>query len=220
MRTNYIGHDLAYQRRRAAGEIGWGSAEDLAEHFASLEKVLARPEFPRAGRLLELGCGAGNVTIWFGAKGYSVSGVDIAPTAIAWARDNAAAAGIAADFAVGDVVTLAGNDELDVVVDGHCFHCIIGADRGAFLANAFRLLKPGGAFCLHTMCGDPTNDAIREQFDPATRCLMRGDLATRYLGLPEAIIDEVLAAGFRIIFREVEIHPAADQSMLLLLAVK
>lgn len=34
-------------------------------------------------------------------------------------------------------------EQFDFILDGFCLHCIIGEDRPVFLANAFRLLKPG-----------------------------------------------------------------------------
>ena len=218
MRTDYPSHDLAYQRKRAEGGIGWGTEADFAEHRASLAKVLGRVP---AGKLLELGCGAGNVALELAAKGFAVEGIDIAPTAIAWARENAARAKVSALFQVGSVLELPYADErFDFVLDGHCLHCIIGDDRLRFLAEARRVLRPGGAFCVHSMCGEPC-EGLLAQFDQRTRCLVREGIASRYLGLPGVLAGEVEAAGFRLEHLELE-RPAngEDQPMLLILAIR
>lgn len=84
------------------------------------------------------------------------------------------------------------------------------------------MLKPGGAFCVHSMCGEPTSESIRAQFDPISRCLMRSNgVASRYLGLPEVLTKEVEGAGFNL--EHVEVESAAtleDQVMLLILALR
>lgn len=221
MRTNYVGHDLAYQQRRAEGAIGWDDAKDLAEHVATIEHLFAIGSIRRGGKLLELGCGAGNVSLHLASEGFEVQGVDIAPSAIAWARDRAVAARLVAEFHVGDVLDLApfADAEFDVVVDGHCLHCIIGDDRARFFASARRVLKPGGWLTIHTMCGDPTNDIVRDQFDPDSRCLVRDGIARRYLGTVEDIEREVGAGGFRIAHSEVVVPSESDDQPMLLLLV-
>ena len=87
MRTNYIGHDHAYQNRRNDPNYeGWSSgyAEDW---LYSWQPMIQKAAFPKQGKLLELGCGAGNLSIRFVQAGYEVVGVDIAPNAIAWANE-------------------------------------------------------------------------------------------------------------------------------------
>lgn len=51
-----------------------------------------------AGRVLDVGCGAGEHTILLAAAGYDVLGVDGAPTAVEQARRNAADRGVDARF--------------------------------------------------------------------------------------------------------------------------
>ncbi len=86
VKTDYIAHDREYLRRRAKGDIGWNDAETIADNLAILTEAFAAPHFPRSGRLLEMGCGAGDMALGLAALGYDVSGVDIAPAAVAWAR--------------------------------------------------------------------------------------------------------------------------------------
>jgi SAM-dependent methyltransferase len=198
-RTDYGDHDRAYKLFREQGQVGWGDAATIADTLAGFERALAHETIPRAGRVLELGCGAGDVSLMLAARGYEATGVDISETAIDWARQKAAERGLAADFRVGSVLDLPGlpDSHFDLVVDGHCLHCIIGEDRARFLAEARRVLRCDGILHVNTMCGEPRGGFARDAFDEGTRCVMRPNgIALRYLGLPESIVDEVLAAGF------------------------
>ena len=174
MKTHYIGHDDAYKNRKANGFIGWGEDADNYKSIISyVNDAIKNHNIPKRGKLLELGCGAGNISFILAKLGFQISGIDIAPTAITWAQELAERHQIQADFRVGDVVNLNGYsaDSFDVLLDGHCLHCIIGDDRAKFLSNSFRVLKPGGFFITETMCGDYTGEfGNNEHFDPETRC--------------------------------------------------
>ena len=218
MRAYYAGHDKEYAKRRAAGNIGWDTAEDLHSALTDLNLLLASDAAPKHGKLLELGCGAGDQSLWLAAQGYEVSGVDIAPNAIAWANEKAVERGLRADFRVGDVLDLEGFDDasFNVVLDGHCFHCIIGEDRARFLATAHRMLAPNGVFLVATMCGDPIPEDALAKFDPVSRCTVSGDIATRYFGKPESLLAEIRAAGFETLFASVQASEGPDDQDILL----
>ena len=190
MRTNYVGHDATYQRYRSEGAVGWDQTDAAyREHESALDGVLGAGLAPKTGRLIELGCGAGNITVWLSARGYDVLGVDISPTAVQWATERARAEGLSARFLVGDVLDLTQVEDgaFDLVLDGHCLHCIIGPDRPRFFASAHRLLAAGGYLLVDTMCGPVTDTTVFEGYDPISRCTLHGDLATRYVGDPEEI---------------------------------
>jgi SAM-dependent methyltransferase len=221
MRTDYFGHDAMYRRYRSQGAVGWDQTDAAyRERASALDRILGAGFAPKTGRLLELGCGAGNITLWLGARGYDALGVDISPAAIQWANERALAEGSRAGFLVGDVLELTQLEEgaFDLVLDGHCLHCIIGPDRPRFFASAHRLLAAGGYLLVDTMCGPVTDTTVFEGYDPASRCTLHGDLATRYLGEPEELLNEVASGGFRIL--RSEIVPAEAQSNLIVEAVK
>lgn len=201
-RTDYAGHDRAYRQRKADGKPGWSSEEAIATVRRLFEEDARAYHIPRQGSVLELGCGDGANALWLADMGYEVFGVDIAPFAIEWAHEKARARNLNIDFRVGDVLNLAdyADNAFDIVLDGHCFHCIIGKDRQLFLAAALRVLKPNGIFYVNTMCGEVTDDEWLQCFDPLARCLIyQGDLAARYIGLAEDIVEEVRNAGFQIL---------------------
>ena len=219
MKTDYVAHDRQYQKRRAAGKLGWADAEVLAANNVKLGATLAADYYPKSGRVLELGCGAGDLSLELAARGYTVSGVDIAPAAIEWAQDKARERGLTADFQVGSVLDLANyaDNTFDLVLDGYCLHCIIGEDRLKFYAAAKRVLKPGGLLHINTMWADALLDnGHLNGYDPATRCQIWDGIALRYFVLPEELRAEIVAAGFEIVHSEVRPRPHENHSAMML----
>ena len=82
-------HEEKYQTAKAAGLPGWGGAERISKLSQCIEeRFFSYTEAPRNGNLLELGCGAGNLSIELAKKGFNVHGVDFSETAITWAKAN------------------------------------------------------------------------------------------------------------------------------------
>lgn len=104
------------------------------------------------GRVLDPGCGAGEHTILLHELGYSVLGIDLSSSAVAYARRNAAAREAPdARFEVVDVLDPdAFNAErlgvFDTVLDSALFH-VFGTDpdaRAMYVAGLHRVCRPGG----------------------------------------------------------------------------
>ncbi|MCM6773727.1 class I SAM-dependent methyltransferase [Nocardia sp. CDC159] len=110
------------------------------------------------GRVLDPGCGAGEHTIALTRLGYDVLGVDLAPSAIAYARRNAEAKGVpGARFEVADAVRIGADPEyaarfglFDTVVDSALFHIFLDdpGTRAAYVRSLHTLLRPGGVLHL------------------------------------------------------------------------
>ena len=84
------------------------------------------------GRLLDSGCGTGENTLMAAAHGADALGVDVAPHAIAQARQKAAERGSAARFEVADVLDLGQLGlTFDTVVDSGVFHVFHVFDDGS-----------------------------------------------------------------------------------------
>jgi ubiquinone/menaquinone biosynthesis C-methylase UbiE len=218
-RTDYTTHDGEYRRRRAGGRPGWNTPDVLAEQLALLEEVFAADHFPQSGRLLELGCGAGDRTLWAARRGYEVYGLDISPFAIGWAREKLESAGLSAHLEIGDVCDLSrfARAEFDIVLDGHCLHCIVGEDRPVVLREVRRVLNCEGVLHVASMCGDPSDPELIHRFDPVSRCLISNDVAVRYLGTPDSIERELIATGFSVINQRVLPRRHAEELDLLLI---
>jgi len=224
-KTNYPSHDRKYRQFKKEGRAGWNTADGYEKDMPFWQDIFAHDCIPKSGKLLELGCGAGNLTVWLAGLGYNVCGTDIAPTAIIWARERANKAGVQADFQVGSVLDLEDykDNTFDIVLDGRCFHCIIGDDRALFLASAYRVLKPNKLFIISSMCG--TIEYFKWQkkvdYDPVSRCTISKGIATRYIGLVDDIINEVKTQGFKILDWWVKPHSdEGDIDNLVVLAEK
>lgn len=105
-----------------------------------------------AGRVLDVGCGTGDLAIWLAARGSLVTGVDFLPGPLASARAKAAAAGVAVNFLEMDALAVGEIPErFDAVVDCGLFHTFDDAGRSAYVAALARLLEPGARVFLLCM---------------------------------------------------------------------
>jgi SAM-dependent methyltransferase len=105
-------------------------------------------DLPAAGRAVDLGCGPGRNALHLAARGWTVDAVDLSPTAIAWAAERAAAAGIDVRLVTGDAFTVDLPGPYDLVVDSGCFHHLPPHRRISYLALLERVLAPGGLLSL------------------------------------------------------------------------
>ena len=225
MKTNYLGiHEERYKKLKKTGAPGWGGDANeriVQKKLRKVSNALQRESLNEFGKLLELGCGDGSVTLPLAQRGFKVYGIDISPTAISWAQENAQAQDLQADFRVGNVVNLPYTEGFfDLAIDADCSHCVIGEDRKAFFSGVIRVLKCGGYFILMSLCGDPIEEVMKRDFDPITRYIVRDGVAGRYYGLPEGILGEMGAVGFHIIRWEVKQDPTTNQEELSVVARK
>ena len=170
--------------------------------MAVAQGFLARKRAKPGDKVLFLGCGAGHTLLALARRGFDVSGIDISAEAIAWAREKAAEAGLAAVLSVGDVVTLDRypDSSFRFILDDYCLQCVIGGERGVCFANVFRILEPGGAFLAGTDCTSQQNIASSDEpeFDGPSRCLYRDGVRYSCLTFQGELEDELASAGFRI----------------------
>jgi arsenite methyltransferase len=150
--------------------------------------------------VLDLGSGAGaDVLISarrVGPSGRAI-GLDMTDEMLALARANAAAAGVAnAEFLKGYLEAIPLPDaSVDVVIS----NCVINlaADKRVVLAEAARVLRPGGRFAVSDVIADPDmDDATRADMQQWTGCVAGA--------LTEAEFRDALAAAG---LGDVEIRP-------------
>ncbi len=97
------------------------------------------------GRLLDAGCGTGENALLAASRGADVTGIDVAPTAIARARAKASERGLTARFEVADALDL-GRLSLtaDTVIDSGVFHVFGDEDRTRYVASLAAVLRSAG----------------------------------------------------------------------------
>lgn len=99
-------------------------------------------------KAIDLGCGAGNYAIYLSGKGFDVTGVDISPTAIKLAEENAKKKEVKSSFIVADVLGDLNEvkETFDFAYDWEVLHHIFPEKRKIYLKNVYRLLKAGGKY--------------------------------------------------------------------------
>jgi SAM-dependent methyltransferase len=102
------------------------------------------------GQALDIGTGPGHDAVFLIQKGFNVIGIDISPTAVKLARENASNAGLFGFFQEGDIRQIPVEDHfIDFANDRGCFHVLDSNDRPAAIAEIYRVLKPRGLYLLH-----------------------------------------------------------------------
>ncbi|ORB30869.1 SAM-dependent methyltransferase [Mycolicibacterium parafortuitum] len=99
--------------------------------------------------VLDAGCGHAELSLALAADGYTVTGVDISPTAVQAATTAAAERGLSerAGFVAADVTALTGFDgRFATIVDSTLFHSIPVEARDPYLQSMHRAAAPGAGY--------------------------------------------------------------------------
>lgn len=175
-RKAYEAHEAVYQRLARDGKKSWSEARPCpapavagveAHDARFFEDVLSQAWAPRQGLVVEFGCGTAPMLRWFCERGFRGIGLEISKTAAAMAHEQAA--GLDAEIRYADVCNegLILEERADVVIDGHCLHCLTRQeDRERMLRNVVDALKPSGKFVLLSMCGPVDRQGFKELYAP------------------------------------------------------
>jgi SAM-dependent methyltransferase len=122
-------------------------------------------------RVLEIGCGGGEVCVRLALAGHRVFGLDINRASIRAAQHHAAAANAAsrARFIIGDALQLLPFARFDVIVLVRVLTCFPApAEWQRLLDGVRRSLAPRGIVYIHDFAFDASNDAYRQRYAEAS----------------------------------------------------
>jgi SAM-dependent methyltransferase len=117
---------------------GWDVGRPCSHLAKAVENKIFRP-----GRAIVFGCGSGTNAIYLASKGFEVTGVDVAPTALTIAAEKAQKAGVEVDWMLADVVTLPKLPPYDLIFDRGCYHHICQYDSPGYVESLRRLSRTG-----------------------------------------------------------------------------
>ncbi len=135
-----------------------------------LVAAVRRRWIPSGSRVLDVGCGSGSNVLWLAKRGYRASGVDIAPTVVAIARERVRQAGVAAELRVANATALPfASGAFGAVIDSGCFHSLPRRSRDRYAQEVYRVLRPHSPFLLtwiprevRTRTGPPHRPSLAE----------------------------------------------------------
>jgi SAM-dependent methyltransferase len=132
--------DSAYRRTNMPG---WDVGRPARELRAIVEDGTIKP-----GKALVLGCGTGTNAVYLAGKGFEVTGVDVAPTALALAEELAAKNKVRVRWLVADVVSLPDIGSFDFIFDRGCYHHVQLYDAAGFVRSIDSRTTAGAHFLL------------------------------------------------------------------------
>jgi SAM-dependent methyltransferase len=124
------------------GPPPWNIGEPQPELAALIEAGMFRSD------VLDAGCGFAELSLELAARGYTVVGIDLTPTAIAAATNAAAERGLSnASFVRADITSFTGYDgRFNTVVDSTLFHSLPVEGRDGYLSSVHRAAAPGASY--------------------------------------------------------------------------
>lgn len=131
-----------WEQRYKTGDMPWEKGEPSP---GVVDFVVNNPDLKR-GTVLVPGCGTGHDARVWARAGFTVTGLDIAPSAVKLAHERTAAANLQASFALGDFLRDTPTEQFDYIFEHTCFCAIQPAERDLYLQAVQRWLKPGGNY--------------------------------------------------------------------------
>ncbi|UCE09123.1 MAG: class I SAM-dependent methyltransferase [Candidatus Thorarchaeota archaeon] len=127
-----------------ANEAPW----DVCHPQRAIVELVKRREII-GNRVLDVGCGAGENSIYLAEQGFSVLGIDFTPEAVEIARRRAEKHDVYVEFFLGDVFELEeyfGEGEFESVVDSALYHTVSIEDVPRYIRQISTVLLGGGGY--------------------------------------------------------------------------
>ncbi|MBE9137528.1 methyltransferase domain-containing protein [Nodosilinea sp. LEGE 07088] len=162
----------AWEQRYQAGTPRW----DLGQPAPAFQTLLASAYAPRVGSALVLGAGRGHDAIFFAQRGFEVTAVDFAPSAIQALEAQTQAQNLNLRLLERDIFDLVPEfaGQFAYAIEHTCFCAIAPSLRPAYVDLVANLLTPGGellaVFFTHRRSGGPpfgtTPAEVHQLFEP------------------------------------------------------
>jgi SAM-dependent methyltransferase len=130
-------------RYRGDGRPAWDIGRPSSELKKAVEEGTLKP-----CRAVVLGCGTGTNAVYLAAKGFDVTGIDIAPTALSRAREKARKAGVKVRFLLADVLAPPELGPFELIYDRGCYHGVRRQNAAGYVKTVQRLTGPGSRILL------------------------------------------------------------------------
>ena len=157
---------------RSARMPGWDAGRVANELKKAVEGGTIRP-----GRALVLGCGSGTNAIYLAGKGFDVTGLDVAPTALTVARRKADKAGARVRWIVADAAAAPELKPFDFLFDRGCYHHVRGQNAAGYVKMVSELTRPGGRLLLLAF---RATKGSRASVTRITESQLRGDFSAAF----------------------------------------
>ena len=142
--TEVMNWDSVY---RGDGEFDGPPPWNIGEPQPELATLWREGRF--RSEVLDAGCGHAELSLALAADGYTVTGINISPTAVAAATEAAASCGLSdrATFVAADITSFTGLDgRFSTIVDSTLFHSLPIESRDGYLQSVHHAAAPGAAF--------------------------------------------------------------------------
>jgi SAM-dependent methyltransferase len=136
-------------------------AWDAGRPSGELQRVVEKG-IVRACRAVELGCGTGTDAIYLASKGFEVTAIDIAPTALVQGKKKAEKAGVEVHWLLADVLAAPSLEPFDFIFDRGCYHEVRFYGTNSYIDTVRQFSRPGTRFLL--LAGNPNE--IPQQYNP------------------------------------------------------
>jgi len=135
------GWDAAYRGQRAAP---WDSGRPNTTLVEAVENGTLKP-----CRTVVLGAGSGTNAIYLAERGFTVTAIDVAPTAVAIARRKAAEANVNVRWLLADVLEPPLLEPFEFLFDSGCYHGVRRANPSGYVKTVDALAKSGALMLIH-----------------------------------------------------------------------
>lgn len=126
-------------RYRGDSRPAWDKGFPSSHLKAAVEGGVIKP-----GRAVVLGCGTGTNAIYLAKKGFDVTAIDIAPTALNLAEEKAEKADVKVRWLLASVLAPPADlKKFDFIFDRGCYHGVRRNNAEAYVRTVKRLSRPG-----------------------------------------------------------------------------